>query len=248
MFKTLFFLVTLATVMWAESLQVAVAANVSYAMDDLKKLFEAEYPGSKVEVTVGSSGKLTAQIMHGAPYEVFLSANMKYPEALYARGLSVTEPKVYAEGLLALISMKEQPFSEGISFLTSEKIKKIAIANPRTAPYGIAAEEVLKKSGIYTKIRSKLVFGESVGQTLSYTMTAADIGFVAMSSLYSPKLKHLEEGKHWVAVESRLYTPIRQGIILLKKGEGDSIAKAFYDFMLGAKARNILVQYGYRIP
>ena len=246
--KVLFFLLAAFTVIWAESLQIAVAANVTYAMDDLKKAFETEHPGTRVEVTVGSSGKLTAQIMHGAPYEVFLSANMKYPEALYEKGLAVTKPKVYAEGLLALMSTKPQEFSKGLSLLTSEKIKKIAMANPKTAPYGIAAQQVLEESGLYAKVRHKLIFGESVGQTLSFTMTAADVGFVAMSSLYSPKLAHLKEGTHWMKVDASLYRPIRQGIILLKKGEDNPLAKVFYDFMLGSKAREILTRYGYHLP
>jgi len=248
MMKLFFLLIATLTVVWAQSVRVAVAANVSYVMDDLKKRFEAEHQNTKVQVTVGSSGKLTAQIMHGAPYEVFLSANMKYPEALYEKGLAATKPKVYAQGLLALMSMKPRDFTEGLKMITSEKIRKIAMANPKTAPYGIAAQEVLDKSGLYAEVKPKLVFGESVGQTLSYAMRATDVGFVAMSSLYSPKLRQLKQGKEWIAIEPSLYSPIKQGIVLLKKGEKSSGAKAFYDFMLGEKARVILKAYGYQLP
>ena len=248
MYRVIGVYLLLAGMLFAENIQVAVAANVSYAMDDLKKRFEAEHPNTKVQVTVGSSGKLTAQIMHGAPYEVFLSANMKYPEALYEKGLAATKPKVYAQGLLALMSMKSRDFTEGLKIITSEKIRKIAMANPKTAPYGIATQEVLDKSGLYAEVKPKLVFGESVGQTLSYAMRATDVGFVAMSSLYSPKLRQLKQGKEWIAIEPSLYSPIKQGIVLLKKGEKSSGAKAFYDFMLGEKARAILKAYGYQLP
>jgi molybdate transport system substrate-binding protein len=173
---------------------------------------------------------------------------MKYPEALYEKGLAATKPKVYAQGLLALMSMKPRDFTEGLKMITSDKIRKIAMANPKMAPYGIAAQEVLDKSGLYAVVKPKLVFGESVGQTLSYAMRATDVGFVAMSSLYSPKLRQLKQGQEWIAIEPALYSPIKQGVVLLKKGEKSSGAKAFYDFMLGEKARVILKAYGYQLP
>ena len=232
----------------AGSIQVAVAANVSYAMDDLKKSFNTVHPDTKVQVILGSSGKLTAQIKHGAPYQLFMSANMKYPEALYKDKVAVTEPMVYAQGTLAYLSNKSQAFSKGMALLKDENIKKIAVANPKTAPYGKAAVEAMKNASVYEDVKNKFVFAESVSQTVSYTVIAADMGFIAKSSLYSSKMKQYKEGMHWVQVDPKLYTPIKQGIVILKKGEENSEVKAFYDFILSQDAQKILIDFGYLLP
>lgn len=230
------------------TINIAVAANVSYAMDALKKEFNRLHPHTKIQVTLGSSGKLTAQINNGAPYEVFMSANMKYPQALYQKKIAVTEPLVYAQGSLAYLSHRKQDFSTGMALLKSEKIAKIALANPKTAPYGKAAEEAMKHAGIYESVKRKYVFAESVSQTVTYTITATDIGFIAKSSLYSPKMARFKEGIHWLEVDSDHYTPINQGIVLLKAGKNKAEAKAFYDFILSENAQKIFRDFGYRIP
>jgi molybdate transport system substrate-binding protein len=238
----------LVSSMFAGTINIAVAANVSYAIDDLKKEFKKVCPDTKVRVTLGSSGKLTAQINHGAPYDIFMAANMKYPEALYQEKKAVTKPVVYAQGALAYLTRKNVDFSKGINALKEKNIKKIAIANPKTAPYGKAALEAIEKSGIYESVKSKLVFAEAASQTVSYTMTVVDIGFVAKSSLYSSKMKNFKEGVNWENVDRSLYTPINQGIVILKKGENSQEVKNFYAFMLSPKAREILKKYGYLIP
>jgi molybdate transport system substrate-binding protein len=246
-FKILFILL-FSSYSLAGNIQIAVAANVSYAINDLIKEFNKAYVDTKVRVVLGSSGKLTAQIKHGAPYQLFLSANMSYPEALYKDGVAVTKPLVYAQGTLAYLSNKKQDFSKGISLTKSKNIKKIAIANPKTAPYGKATVEALKNAGVYEDIKHKFVFAESASQTLSYTITAANLGFVAKSSLYSPKLKRFKENINWREVDSKLYIPIKQGIVILKKGQSNLEVKAFYDFMLSQKAKNILTKFGYILP
>ncbi len=232
----------------AGTIQIAVAANVSYAIDDLKKAFNKVSPDTKVQVVLGSSGKLTAQIKHGAPYQLFMSANMKYPEALYRDKIAVTEPVVYAQGTLAYLSNKPQNFSQGMAVLQEVNIKKIAIANPKTAPYGKATVEAMKNASVYEAIKNKFVFAESASQTVSYTVTATDIGFIAKSSLYSQKMKQYKKGIHWAEVDPKLYTPIKQGIVILKKGALNSEVKAFYDFMLSQEAKKILIDFGYLVP
>jgi molybdate transport system substrate-binding protein len=231
----------------AGEIKIAVAANVSYAVEPLKQAFNDLHPETKIEVILGSSGKLTAQIKNGAPYELFLSANMKYPETLYQEGMAVTEPVVYAQGALAYLSVKQQDFTKGMDLLRDENIEKIAIANPKTAPYGIAAKEALTNANLYEELKDKFVYGESVSQTVTYAMTAADIGFIAKSSLFSSQMLHFKKGINWSEVDERLYTPIDQGMVILKKGEGNVEVKAFYDFMLSAKAREILKNYGYKV-
>ena len=231
----------------AGEIKIAVAANVSYAIDELKVEFAKTNPDTKVQVTLGSSGKLTAQIKNGAPYGLFMSANMKYPEALYDDKIAITKPIVYAQGALAYLSAREQDFSKGISLLEDDKIIKIAIANPKTAPYGKAAAEALKNANIYDAVKSKFVYGESISQTVSYAVMAAEIGIIAKSSLYSSKMSQYRENVNWSPVDSGLYTPIQQGIVLLKNSEDDKAYKAFYDFILGDKAKVIFKKYGYII-
>lgn len=231
----------------AGSITVAVAANVSYAINDLKEAFNAHYPDTKVKVTLGSSGKLTAQIKHGAPYDLFMAANMKYPKALYDEGIAVTEPVIYAQGGLAYLSSKKQDFTQGMTLLSSQKIDKIALANPKTAPYGKAAVEALKNGGVLKGVEKKLVYAETISQTVSYAMTAADIGFIAKSSLYSPTMSHFKEGVHWADVDTTLYTPIDQGIVVLKEGKENSEAIAFYDFIQSDEAKKIFRSFGYLV-
>ncbi|HEO99012.1 MAG: molybdate ABC transporter substrate-binding protein [Campylobacterales bacterium] len=232
----------------AGEIKVALAANVGYAIEDLKEAFHLLYPDTKVQVTLGSSGKLTAQIMNGAPYQLFISADMTYPEALYKEGIAVTRPLVYAQGSLAYLSSREQDFTKGITLTKDAAIQKIAVANPQTAPYGKAALEAMKNGGVLEEVEKKFVYAESISQTVSYAVTAADIGFIAKSSLYSPKMAHFKEGVNWKEVDPKLYTPIDQGMVVLKNGEKNSEVAAFYAFMFSAKAKKILQNYGYLVP
>lgn len=240
--------IILAVSGFAGAINIAVAANVSYAIESLKKEFNKEHPDTKVLITLGSSGKLTAQIKNGAPYDVFMAANMKYPQALYSGKTAVTKPIVYAQGSLAYLSSREKDFTKGISLIKDNSVKKIAIANPKTAPYGKAAVEAMKNGGVYVQVKPKLIYAESISQTVSYTITAADIGFIAKSSLYSLQMQAYKKGVHWSDVDTKLYTPINQGIVLLKRGESKSEAKAFFDFILSKKAKKILNDFGYLVP
>lgn len=235
----------LAGSLFSQTIKIAVAANVSYAMQDLKEEFSRLYPDIKVKVILGSSGKLTAQISHGAPYQLFLSANMKYPEALYKKGLAVHQPVVYAQGSLSFLSAKPRIFSHYKTLLQDNKIRKIALANPKTAPYGTASIEALKNIGVYELIKHKFVYGESISQTVSYTVSATDIGIIATSSLYSKRMKKFIKDVHWSEIGTSLYTPIKQGIVLLKLGKGNTAAETFYNFMLSDKAKSILGKFGY---
>jgi len=233
--------------LFANKINIAVAANVSYAINDLIKEFNKTNPNTKVRVTLGSSGKLTAQIKHGAPYDIFMSANMKYPNSLYKDNIAITKPLVYAHGSLAILSYKQRDFGKELELLKEDAIKRIAIANPKTAPYGIATKEALEKAKIYKEIKKKFIYGESISQTVSYTVTASDIGFIAKSSLYSPKMTRFKENINWISLDTKLYTPISQGIVILKKAKNNTEAKAFYDFVLSAKAKKIFKNYGYMV-
>ena len=237
----------LCSSIFAGTINIAVAANVSYAINDLIEEFNKTNKDTKVEVTLGSSGKFTTQIQNGAPFDIFMSADMQFPETLEKENLTVTKPLVYAQGSLAMFSIKPLDFSKGISLITDKNIEKIAIANPKTAPYGTAAVEALKNANILEKVEEKFVYAESISQAVTYTMTAADIGFIAKSSLYDKPMSKYQEGVNWISVDPKLYTPIDQGIVVLNRAKDNKEAHAFYDFILSPKAKEIFLKFGYLV-
>lgn len=222
-------------------LKIAAASNVSYAIKPLIKAFNKKYPNIKVRYTLGSSGKLTAQIKHKAPYDIFLSANMKYPNALYKENLAIEKPKVYARGSLVLFSYKNRDLKD---LTTVNEVNKIAIANPKTAPYGKATYEALNKVDLYNKNKKKFVYAENISQTVQYAITATDIGFIAKASLFSPKMKKFKKNSNYIDIDSSLYNPINQGIALLNNKK-QSIA--FSNFLFSKEAKEVFKAYGYKV-
>ena len=232
----------------AATLRVALAANVSYAMPELIAAFRKHHPDTQVQTTVSGSGKLAAQIRNGAPYDLFLSANMAYPQALHAAGVATGAPRVYAQGALALLSDSPRDLTRGLRVLSDPAIAHIAVANPRTAPYGKAAFEALTSAKLLEALRPKFVYGESIAQTVAYTIHGADIGIIAKSALYAPQMRRYKAGSNWVDVDASLYRPIDQGMVVLKASKNMAEAKALYDFLLSDEARAIFTRYGYRLP
>ncbi len=248
MLRLLMFLGIAAALLRAGSVTVAAAANVGDALNELARDFERTHPETKIRVIVGSSGKLTAQIRHGAPYQIFLSADMDYPRALRLTGEAATEPRVYAQGLLALFSAQKRDLRKGLALLEDPQIRRIAVANPRTAPYGRAAAQALKNAGLWEALRPRFVYGESVSQTAAYALNAADAGLIALSMLHSSRFAPFKKGEHWIVVDPKLYRPIDQGAILLKVGADNPEARAFYRYIFSPGAGEILRRYGYRVP
>jgi molybdate transport system substrate-binding protein len=227
-----------------EGLNIATAANVQFAMDTLAEIFESE-TGIKANIILGSSGKLTAQIIQGAPFDIFVSANMKYPNEIYNKNKALSKPQVYAYGALVLWTLKES-IKPDLTVLNSAVIRKIAVANPKTAPYGSAAIEFLKNRGIYDQVSDKLVYGESIAQVNQFiTSKTADIGFTAKSVVLSPKMKNMGS---WAEIDADAYSPIEQGVIVIDTGKTiEKNAEKFESFLLSTKAKAILSKYGYRI-
>jgi molybdate transport system substrate-binding protein len=230
------------------TVRVATAANVQYAMSDLKEAFQAK-TGISVDPIIGSSGKLTAQIQNGAPYDVFVSADAIYPQSLVETGKSVGAARTYAYGLLVAWTMQDTlALTPDLSVLQSPQVKKIAVANPKLAPYGKAAEQALRELGILESISHKLVFGESISQTSQYISSrAADIGFTAQAVVLSDVAP--KEGK-WINLDPDLYDPIEQKAILIApaQGEPSRAAERFYEFLFSETARSIFTKYGYLLP
>lgn len=246
--KILLLTLLLNSFILAGKINIAVAANVSYAIDDLIKEFNKTNPDTKVLVTLGSSGKLVAQIKNGAPYNIFMSANMKYPNNLYEEKKASTKPEIYAQGSLAIFSASKKDFSKAINLIKDEKIGKIAIANPKTAPYGKATIQALENANLLDIIKSKLVYAESISQTVSYTITATDLGFIAKASLFSPKMSAYKKNINWIDLDTKLYNPINQGIVIINNAKENEEVKAFYDFILSNRAKNIFEKFGYLVP
>lgn len=223
-----------------QAIVIATAANVQFAMDELIRAFSEE-SGTTCETVLGSSGKLTAQISEGAPFDVFVSADMKYPEELYKNGLTTGPPEIYAYGKLVLWTL-----SDSLPDLTDRRVKHIAIANPKTAPYGTAAVEALKNAGILERVQDKLVYGESISQTNQFIISkTADVGFTAKSVVLSPEING--QGR-WEEIDEKAYTPIAQGAVIIQQREPlKKGAEAFYLFLFSEKAKQILQHYGYRV-
>lgn len=246
--KLYLFFCCLITSVNAQTVNIAVAANVSYAMKDIIKEFSILHPEAKLETILGSSGKLTAQIKNNAPFDVFLSANMLYPITLYKDGFALLAPKVYAQGALAVLSKKPRQIINIKNLLKEKSVRRIAIANPKTAPYGKASFETLKNLDLSDAVKSKIIYTESIAQTLSYTLKVADIGFIAKSALYSKKLQRFKKDIHWFSIDEKLYEPINQGIVILKHAKNNPTAQQFYEFVMSKQAQKIFKDFGYTIP
>ncbi len=221
---------------------VATSANMQFAITEIVDLFESE-TGIAVETIISSSGKLSAQIQEGAPFDILVSADMKYPMDLFEKGFTTTKPAVYAYGKLVLWTTKAS-ITPSLKILTEERIKHIAMANPKTAPYGAASLQVLKKNKLVDVLSSKLVYGESISQVNQFVSTqAADLGFTTKAVVLSENLKNKN---NWVEIDTSDYAPIEQGIVVVKRsGQRRKEAQLFKDFLLSKKATAILNKYGY---
>jgi molybdate transport system substrate-binding protein len=235
-----------ASVVAAQTITVAAAANMKYAVTDIARAFTKE-SGIDVKVITGSSGKLTQQIMSGAPYDAFLSADVEYPAKLVNGGFTTTPAQVYAYGTLILWSNTGADISKRVAVVTDPSVKKIAIANPKTAPYGIEAINAMKYYKVADDAASKLIIAESVSQVGAYVTTkAVDVGFIAKSIVLSPEMKNV--GK-WVEIDPKAYNTIDQAMVGLKNGSSNNqiAANQFLKFMTSIKAQKILKANGYQI-
>lgn len=225
---------------WAGEVKVAIAANFTAAAKEIASVFE-KATGHKAVMSFGSTGKLYTQIIQGAPFEVFLAADARRPEKLEKEGGAVRGTRfTYAVGKLVLWSATPGISDIGPDVLKMGKFQKLAIANPKTAPYGAAATEVLKALRVHDALAPKLVRGDSISQTYQFAATGnAQFAFVALAQI---ALK--DTGSKWV-VSDDLYSPIRQQAQLLNKGADSEAAKAYLAFLKGPEAAEIIHKYGY---
>ena len=243
-FALLFFFPFFNEAVSAEEVRVAVAANFTPTLKEIALHFDQD-TGHTTLISSGSSGKFFAQIKHGAPFDVFFSADVTRPQLMEEEGLAVPGSHfTYAIGQLTLWSHDPSMIaSNGVSTLLKGPFEHLAIANPKTAPYGQAAQQTLVALGLWNQVKERLVQGENIGQTFHFVFSNnAQLGFVARAQVMDPKINGI--GSHWDVPED-LYEPLRQQAVLLIQGQQNEAAKAFLRYVKGAKARSIIKKFGY---
>jgi molybdate transport system substrate-binding protein len=225
------------------SITIAAAADLKFAMDDIVTAFKQVHPNDTVQVTYGSSGQFTTQIQQGAPFDLFFSADIAYPQTLAKAGLAASAPKRYAIGRIVLWSATLDASKLSLQDLAKPEFDRIAIANPEHAPYGKRAVQALHASGVWDKVQGKLVYGENIAQTAQFVQTGnARIGIIALSLAMNPAFA--SKGGY-ALIPASLHDPLEQGFVITHRAAGNPLALAFARFMDSAQAKTILQHYGF---
>ena len=234
------------SVAWPASIGVAVAANFAAPMRSLAQTFEKN-TGHKVIVALGATGQLYAQIKNGAPFDVLLAADDETPKKLQAEGLAVPGSRAtYAIGRLVLWSRRDGLIDAQGEFLSAGRFDRIAIANPKLAPYGLAAIEVIETLGLTQAIKPKLVEASNITQAHQFVASGnAEIGFVALAQVAEGG--KIKSGSGWLIPES-LHSPIQQDLVLLKRGKANPAAQQLIEFLRSENAKAVIRSYGYSLP
>jgi molybdate transport system substrate-binding protein len=230
--------------------RVAAASDLQFAFAEVSAAFANAHPDVAVKVTYGSSGNFFTQLASEAPFDLFLSADVDYPRKLVEQGRAVKETEFhYAVGRLVVWVRNMSPLdldALGVRAAADPAVKKVAIANPRHAPYGRAAEAALKHAGVYDQVKDRLVLGENIAQTAQFVESgAADVGLIALSLALAPNLK--ERGRYW-EVPADAHPRLDQGGVELTWAKDKAATKALREFLTGAEGRAILRKYGFRLP
>ncbi|MBV4542100.1 molybdate ABC transporter substrate-binding protein [Pseudomonas vlassakiae] len=230
---------------WADEVQVAVAANFTAPIQAIAKDFEKD-TGHTLVAAYGATGQFYAQIKNGAPFEVFLAADDSTPKKLEEEQQIVPGSRfTYATGTLALWSAKPGYVDDKGEVLKNNQFQHLAIANPKAAPYGLAATQVLDKLKLTEATKAKIVEGQNITQAYQFVSTGnAELGFVALSQIY--KDGKVASGSAWI-VPANLHEPILQDAVILNKGKDNPAAKALVDYLKGPKAAAVIKSYGYEI-
>ncbi len=232
----------------AEPLSIAAASDLVYCLEEVNKTLAKTHPEVVINVTTGSSGNFFAQIKNGAPFDLFLSADVQYPRDLIKAGLADEKSlTIYAVGRIALWTTKaEVDVAKGLSVLTTDAVRKLAIANPDHAPYGRAAKAALEHEKIWLLLTNKIVLGENISATAQLVETGnAEAGIVALSLLLSPKLAN--KGHYWEIPEA-LHPRLEQAAVITNKGVKHPHAQLYLDFLRSEDARKVFDRYGFRLP
>lgn len=247
LFVTFLLFVCTAQVL-SQELTVAAAADLRPALEEISAKFKAE-SGIALRISYGSSGNFFQQLQNGAPFDVFLSANVDYPKRLEQAGLVASGTYYeFARGSIVLMVPYDSKLdlTEGLHVLLTPTVKKVAIANPSHAPYGQAAVAAIKTMGIYDWVAPHLVMGENISEAASFVLSgAADVGIVAKSLALAPAAAKRVK---FVDVSAKYYTPLLQAMVVLKSSKNQEAASRFESFMRSEDAKNILKQFGFEVP
>lgn len=230
----------------AGQITLAAAADLKFAMEEIVAAFQRTHPGDRVETVYGSSGKFRTQIEAGAPYDLYFSADIEYPRALAAAGHAASEVRTYALGRIVLWSASLDASRLKLEDLADPALGRIAIANPRHAPYGKRAEEALRATGVWDKIQGRLVLGENIAQTAQYVQSGnAQVGIIALSLALNPELAGRTR---YALIPDNLHRPLEQGFVLTRRAANNPLARRFADFVAQKQARSILARHGFVLP
>ena len=249
--KTLLFLALLGASLGAQSREpviVAAASDLVYCMEELNAAFARIRPTADVTTSVGSSGTFFAQIRNGAPFDVYLSADMNFPRRLIAeKAADANSLTPYAIGRIVVWTMRaDLDIKAGIRSLVSPAVNRIAIANPEHAPYGRTAKAAMQNAGIWKDVESKVVMAENISQARQFVQTGnAEIGIIALSLAMAPAMKGVGQ---YVLVPEDVHPRLEQGAVLTKQGAKNPAAKAYMDFLKSRQARLIFEKYGFVLP
>ena len=238
----IFLLLLLPCYALADTIRVAVASNFSEPIKVIAAQYE-KLTDHRLILVFGSTGKHYAQIKNGAPFDIFLAADKRRPQLLEQQEIAIAGSRfTYARGRLVLWSPRKDYVDAEGKVLESGEYNRLAIANPKLAPYGKAAQEVLESRGLWKAISRRLVRGESIGQTYQFVRSGnAELGFIAYSQVKRPN--HPNTGSYWL-IPQALYEPIEQQVVLLKE---NTVARNFMSFLLKQEVKTIITQYGYDI-
>ncbi|HSG50577.1 MAG TPA: molybdate ABC transporter substrate-binding protein [Rheinheimera sp.] len=229
----------------ADKLTIAAASDLRFALTDIVAQFKQQHTDATVELVFGASGKLSSQIQHGAPFDIYFSADIRYANTLADAGFATTVPAVHALGRLVLWSNKAGISALTLSDLTQKRFKRIAIAQPEHAPYGLRAKQALIKAGLWQQLQAKIVYGENIAQTAQMVKSgSADIGIIALSLALSPAL----HDKPYTLIDETLHSPLEQGYVVTLHGAANPLSKQFIAYLQSTNARNIMLRYGFTEP
>lgn len=238
-------LATITTII-AQKVNVAAAANLRYVLEEIKAAYVKQHPRTKVNLIFGASGMLVQQIQNGATFDFFMAADNEFPIKLKDKGLTTGSMSTYAFGKLVIYSTSLDVYKKGFEIMKDPSIKKIAIANPETAPYGERSIELLKSQKLYDVLKSKIVLGENISQTAQFAFTGnAEIGFIALSLALTPEMAG--QGSYYI-IPQTLYKPIEQACILIKTPVLNTEAAKFKKFVLSPATKAIWEKWGYKTP
>jgi molybdate transport system substrate-binding protein len=227
----------------AQTVKLAAAANLRYVLEEIKAKYATVNPKAETVVTLGSSGSLVQQIMNGADYHVFMSADKAFPDKVKALGMASGEVKLYAYGKLVVWS-NTVDVSKGVNVVLDPAVKKIAIAKPDVAPYGARALECLKYHGLYEKVKDKIVYADNINQAAQFAQTGnAELAFLALAVATAPEMKGT-----YKEMDSQSYKPVEQSMVLLKSWQANPEAAKFMKFVLSAECKPVFEKYGFIVP